>query len=87
METAAKQISVRLDGEHARKLAELAAERRVEEVELAGEVLAGALDDYAALDGARITAILDAIPGSREQAQEAMEEVERGEGIPLSDLL
>jgi len=39
MEAAAKQINVRLDDEHARKLAELAAERHVEEVELAGEVL------------------------------------------------
>ena len=65
METAAKRINVRLDGEHARKLAELAAERRIEEVELAGEVLAAALDD-AGLDGARITEILDGFraPGS-----------------------
>jgi hypothetical protein len=31
----AKRINVTLDGEHARKLAELAAERHVEEVELA----------------------------------------------------
>jgi hypothetical protein len=86
MEAAAKQINVTLDGEHARKLAELAAERHVEEVELAGEVLAGALDDFG-IDGARMTEILDSIPGSRERAKEAMEEVERGEGIPLSDLL
>jgi hypothetical protein len=87
MEAAAKQISVRLDEEHVRRLAEFAAERNVEEVELAGEVLAGALDDYAPLAGARITEILEAIPGSRERAQEAMEEVERGDGIPLSDLI
>jgi hypothetical protein len=86
MEAAAKQIKIRLDGEHARKLAELAAERHVEEVELASELLAGALDDFAAMDGARMTEILDSIPGSRERAQKAMEEVERGDGIPLSDL-
>lgn len=86
MEAAAKQINVRLDDEHARKLAELAAERHVEEVELAGEVLAGALEEFA-LDGARITEILDSIPGSRERAQEGLEQAHRGETIPLSDLL
>lgn len=87
MEAAAKQIKIQLDGEHARKLAELAAERHVEEVELAGEVLAGALDDFEAMDGARMTEILEGIPGSRERAEEAMDQVKRGEGIPLSDLL
>lgn len=46
VEAAGKQIKVRLDAEHARKLAELAAERHVEEVELAGELLAAALDDF-----------------------------------------
>jgi hypothetical protein len=86
MEAATKRINVALDGEHARKLAELAAERHVEEVELAGEVLAGALDDFG-IDGARMTEILDSIPGSREAAQKAMEQAERGETIPLSDLL
>lgn len=86
MEAAARQISVRLDGEHARKLAELAAERDVEEVELAGEVLSAALDD-AGLDGARITEILEGIPGSLERAQEGLEQARRGETVPLSDLL
>jgi hypothetical protein len=86
MEAAVKQINVRLDGKHARKLAELAAERHVEEVELAGNVLAAALDDFG-LDGARITEILDSIPGSWERAQEGLEQARRGETIPLSDLL
>lgn len=86
MEAAARQINVRLDGEHARKLAELAAERHVGEVELAGDVLAAALDDFN-LDGARYTEILDAIPGSREAAQKAVEQARRGETVPLSDLL
>lgn len=86
MEAARKSINVALDGKHARKLEELAAERHVESVELAGEVLAGALDEFE-MNSARIVEILDSIPGSRERAQEAMEEVKRGEGIPLSDLL
>jgi hypothetical protein len=86
MEAATKRISVTLDGKHARKLAELAAERHVEEGELAGEVLAAGLDD-AGLDGARITEILEGIPGSRERAEEGLEQARRGETIPLSDLL
>jgi hypothetical protein len=86
MEAVAKQISVRLDGEHARKLAELAAERHVEEVELAGEVLAGALDDFG-IDGPRMTEILDSIPGAWERTQEGLEQARRGETIPLDDLL
>jgi predicted transcriptional regulator len=85
MEAAAKQISVRLDSERARRLTELAAERHVEEVELAGDVLAAALDDFG-LSAARYTEILDAIPGSREAAQKAMEQARRGETIPLRDL-
>jgi antitoxin (DNA-binding transcriptional repressor) of toxin-antitoxin stability system len=82
MEAAAKQINVRLDKEHTRKLAELAAERHVEEVELAGEVLAGALDDFG-IDGARMTEILDGIPGAWERTQEGLEQARRGEGVPL----
>lgn len=37
MEAVRKHINVTLDDEHARKLAELAAERHVEEIELAGD--------------------------------------------------
>ena len=85
MEAAAKHINVALDDEHARKLAELAAERHVEEVKLASEVLAAALDD-AGLDGARITEILDSIPGSWEAAQESIEQARQGETLPLSEL-
>ncbi len=85
MEAAAKHINVALDSEHARKLTELAAKRQVEEVELAGEVLAGALDEFE-LDGARITEILDSIPGSRETARESIEQARRGETVPLSEL-
>lgn len=87
MEAARKCINVALDDEHARKLAELAAERHVGEVELAGEVLAGALDDFAALDGARMTQILDSIPDAWERTQEGLAQARRGEGVPLKDLL
>jgi hypothetical protein len=46
----AKQITVSLDEPHARKLAELAAERQVGEEELASELLAAALDELAGMD-------------------------------------
>ena len=85
VEAAGKQIKVRLDAEHARKLAELAAERHVEEVELAGGLLAAALEDFG-MDGAQMTEILDSIPGSWERAQKGLEQARRGETIPLSDL-
>jgi hypothetical protein len=85
VEVAGKQIKVRLDAEHARKLAELAAERHVEEVELAGELLAAALEDFG-MDGAQMTEILDSIPGAWERTQEGLEQARRGETIPLSDL-
>ena len=80
------QISVTIDDEHARRLAELAAQRAVGADVMAGEMITEALDDFE-LDGARYTEILDAIPGSRERAREAMQQAERGETIPLSDLL
>lgn len=86
MESATKRISVALDDEHARLLAELAAERHVEEVELAGEVLAAALDDFG-MDGAQVTEILDEIPGAWERTQEGLEQARRGEGVPLDDLI
>lgn len=75
-----------IDDEHERRLATLAAQRAVGADVMAGEMLTEVLDGFE-LDGARVTEILDATPGAWERAQEAMEQVKRGEGIPLSDLL
>lgn len=87
MEAAARGINVRLDGEHARKLAEIAERRRIEEGALAGDLLAAALDSAEQMDGARITEILDGIPGAWERTQEGLAQARRGETTPLSDLL
>lgn len=38
------------------------------------------------MDGARMTEILDSIPGAWERTQEGLEQARRGETIPLSDL-
>lgn len=37
-------------------------------------------------DGARLTEILDGIPGAWERAQISIEQVRRGETVPLSEL-
>jgi hypothetical protein len=47
--------------------------------------LAGALDE-AGPDGARLTEILDGIPGAWERAQVSIEQARRGETVPLSEL-
>jgi hypothetical protein len=86
MEAAAKHINVALDGERARKLAEFAAERHVEEVDMAGFLIAVAIDEFE-FDGARIAEILDGIPGAWERTQEGLQQARRGETIPLDDLL
>lgn len=48
-------------------------------------LLAGALDE-ADPDGARLTEILDRIPGAWERAQVSIEQARRGETVPLSEL-
>jgi hypothetical protein len=45
----------------------------------------GALDE-ADPDGARLTEILDGIPGAWERAQVSIEQARRGETVPLSEL-
>jgi hypothetical protein len=57
----------------------------VQEGTLARSLLSTALDG-ADPDAARITEILDAIPGAWERAQEGLEQARRGEGVPLDKL-
>jgi hypothetical protein len=38
------------------------------------------------MDGARMTEILDSIPGAWERTQEGLEQARRGETIPLDEL-
>jgi hypothetical protein len=85
MEAARKRINLTLDHEHARKLAMLAERTHVQEGTLARSLLSSALDD-ADPDAARITEILDAIPGAWERTQEGLAQAARGEGAPLDKL-
>lgn len=75
-----------LDEEHARKLAMLAERTHVQEGTLARSLLSTALDG-ADPDPARITEILDAVPGAWERTQEGIAQAGRGEGSALDDLI
>jgi predicted transcriptional regulator len=85
MATPARRINVTLDDEHARKLASLAERTHIQEGTLARSLLSTALDD-ADPDAARITEVLDAIPGAWERTQEGLAQAARGEGTPLDKL-
>lgn len=85
MAASAKRINVTLDDEHAAKLAKLAARTHVQEGTLARSLLSTALDD-ADPDAARITELLDAIPGTWQRTQEGLAQAARGEGTPLDEL-
>jgi hypothetical protein len=80
-----RQIRVALGPTYARKLSSLAERMHVEEDALAESLLSGALDE-ADPDPARITEILDGVPGAWERAQQSIEQARRGETVPLSDL-
>lgn len=85
MATPARRINVTLDERHASKLAKLAERTHVQEGTLARSLLSTALDD-ADPDAARITEILDAIPGAWERTQEGLAQAARGEGTPRDEL-
>ena len=80
-----RRINVTLEPDYARKLASLAERTHVQEGTLARSLLSSALDD-ANPDAARITEILDGIPGAWERTQEGLAQVARGEGTPLDEL-
>jgi hypothetical protein len=79
------RLNITLDGEHAAKLARLAARVQVQERKLARSLLASAIDE-ADPDGRLVTEVLDSIPGAWERAQLGRDQARRGETIPLDDL-
>ncbi len=80
-----RRINVTLEPDYARKLASLAERTHVQEGTLARSLLSTALDD-ADPGAARITEILDGIPGAWERTQEGLAQAARGEGAPLDEL-
>lgn len=85
MATNPRRINVTLDEAHAGKLSRLAERAHMQEGTLARSLLSTALDDVDP-DAARITEILDAIPGAWERTQEGLAQAARGEGTPLDEL-
>jgi len=82
---ARRRINISLEPEYASKLADLAARTHIQEGTLARSLLSSALDETDP-DAARITEVLDGIPGAWERAQRSLEQARRGETVPLSEL-
>lgn len=84
-EQRARRVNVLLAEEHAAKLYSLAKRTHVNPGTLARSLLSTALDQ-ADPDAATITALLDAIPGAYERAQEGLADIRAGRFIPLDEL-
>lgn len=79
------RFNVQLDDEHAIKLHRLAERTYVQPGTIARSLLSTALDQVDP-DAATISALLDAIPGAWERAQQGLADVEAGRVVPLDEL-
>jgi len=86
MATPARRVNVTLDEEHAQRLALLAKRTHIQEGTLARSLLFTALDQIDDPGPARVTEILESIPGARERIEQGLAEARRGEGTPLGEL-
>jgi hypothetical protein len=84
-ERRSNRVNVLLDDEHAARLHRLADRTYVNAGTLARSLLSTALDQ-AEPDPANVTALLDAIPGAYERAQQGLDEVRAGRVVRLDDL-
>lgn len=80
-----KRVNVLLGEEYAAKLYGLADRTHVNAGTLARSLLSAALDQ-ADPDAATITALLDAVPGAYERAQEGLGDVRAGRVVSLDEL-
>lgn len=80
-----QRLNITLDGEHAAKLASLAARVHVNEGTLARSLLSSAIDD-ADPDAANVTALLDGIDGAYERAQVGATQAAEGDTVALDEL-
>lgn len=83
--TGERRVNVTLEGRYAAKLAALAERAHVPEGTLARSLLSTALDEVEP-DAARITEILDGIPGAWDRLAEGHRQARAGEVIPLDEL-
>jgi hypothetical protein len=85
MATPGKRVNVTLDDEHAQRLALLAQRTHIQEGTLARSLLSNALDQVDP-SAAKVTEILDSIPGAWERTQEGLAQAARREGKRLDEL-
>lgn len=78
------RFNVQLDERYARKLRELAERTHVNPGTLARSLLSTALDEVDP-EPSTIVELLDSIPGAFERAQQGLEEIRSGKGIPLDE--
>lgn len=79
------RLNITLDGEHAAKLARLAARVHVNEGTLARSLLSSALDDLDP-DPVNVASLLDGIDGAWDRAQVGVAQAAAGDTIPLDEL-
>jgi hypothetical protein len=84
-EERSNRVNVLLDDEHAAKLHGLADRTYVNAGTLARSLLSTALDQ-ADPDPVTVTALLDAIPGAYDRAQQGLADVRTGRVVSLDDL-
>ena len=80
-----QRLNITIDGEHAAKLASLAARVHVNEGTLARSLLSSAIDDLDP-DPANVASLLDGIDGAFERAQHGVEQAAAGDTIALDEL-
>lgn len=80
-----QRLNITLDGEHASKLAQLAARVHVNEGTLARSLLSSAIDDTDP-DPDNVVAVLDGIDGAWERAQQGIDQARTGDTVALDDL-
>ena len=84
-EERSNRVNVLLDDEHAIKLHRVAERTYVQPGTIARSLLSTALDQVDP-DAATISALLDAIPGAWDRAQQGLEDAEAGRVVPLDEL-
>jgi hypothetical protein len=80
-----QRLNITLDGEHAAKLATLAARVHVNEGTLARSLLSSAIDDLDP-DPTNVAVLLDGIDGAWERAQLGVEQAAADDTIALDEL-
>jgi hypothetical protein len=80
-----QRVNISLDGEHAAKLARLAARVHVNEGTLARSLLSSAIDDLDP-DPTNVAALLEGIDGAWERAQLGARQAVAGDTIALDEL-